>query len=391
MRVNRVAACAVMTAAFLIGCGKAGSSQQGDCSGGACARVSAVAIGDYHGCALTDAATVKCWGSNGWGQLGDGSFVGSTVPVNVRGLTDATAVAVGMNHSCALRPGGAFWCWGANDQGQLGDGTKTNRPDPVFAATIAGATRLAVGTWHNCAIAGGAVRCWGYGGSGQLGNGSFASSIDEPVSVSSITDATAISANGDFTCAVVESGRVKCWGIGLGGALGNGTTSNSADPVYVQSVEGATAIAAGLGHTCAIVSGGAIKCWGGNNFGQLGNVDVPTDWNSGSATPVDVTGLSGALSIFAGPLNTCAVLAGGTAWCWGDNRGSKLGVPSTTVSLSAEPLAYPGLAGVDEVGIGDRFACARLGTRVKCWGHNGEGQLGAGTTTDSLVPVDVRF
>jgi len=276
-----------------------------------------------------------------------------------------------------------------NDEGQLGDGTKTNSADPVFAVTVAGATRLAAGYRHNCAIAAGHVRCWGYGASGQLGNGSFASSIDEPVTVSSITDATDISAHaGDFTCALVESGRVKCWGFG--GTLGNGTTTNSADPVYVQSVEGATAIAAGSGHACAIVAGGAVKCWGWNVTGQLGNPDVPTGRSSFIATPVDVTGLTGAISLAAGTNNTCAILNGGMIQCWGDNSHHQLG-PDVAVAMSVAPHAYPGLAGVDEVGIGDRFVCVRVGGGVKCWGMNVAGELGDGTTIDRDSPVDVRF
>jgi alpha-tubulin suppressor-like RCC1 family protein len=352
--------------------------------------VSALAVGDYHACALTDAGTAKCWGSDRVGELGDGSFVtSSVVPVDVKMINDATSLTAGANHACVLRPGGAYWCWG---KGNLSDGTTTNRADPAFAATVSGATRLAEGAWHNCALAAGAVRCWGYNGAGQLGNGSFADSFDEPVSVSTITDATAISARGDFSCAIVEAGRVKCWGMGSSGALGNGSTANSPDPVYVQSISDATALAAGVGHACVIVSGGAVKCWGVNNTGQLGNPSVLTGRSGLSTTPVNVPGLTGAISIAAGPYNTCAILIGGTLRCWGDNGYHQLG-PAAIVTdlLSTAPLPYLGLAGVDEVGIGWGSICARIGGRVKCWGMNVLGQLGDGTTIDRDSPVDVRF
>jgi alpha-tubulin suppressor-like RCC1 family protein len=308
--------------------------------------------------------------------------------VDVKTIDDATLIASGYDHSCALRQGGAFWCWGE----KYNYPNTTYWPEPVFAVTVSGATRFAVAGYHNCALAAGAVRCWGYNGWGQLGNGSFVDSLDEPVIVSTIADATAVSARGDFSCAIVEAGRVKCWGSGADGGLGNGSTANSPDPVYVQSISDAAALAAGSGHACAIVSGGAVKCWGGNNTGQLGDPNVSTGRGARSTTPVKVPGLTGAISIAAGPFNACAILTGGTLWCWGDNKYHQLG-PAATVTdlLSTTPLPYPSLAGVDEVGIGWGSICARIGGRVKCWGMNGVGQLGDGTTIDRDSPVDVRF
>jgi alpha-tubulin suppressor-like RCC1 family protein len=347
-------------------------------------------------CAVVDAGGVKCWGENNRGQLGDATFVDTATPVDVRNLGDVTRLAVGPDHACALTPAGAVRCWGANDLGQLGDWSRQDQPEPVFAVTVSGATQLAASIFSNCALTGGTVRCWGYGGSGQLGNMSFANSLaHEPVTVSTIADATAISAGVDHTCAIVESGKVKCWGYNVDGELGNGDTANRADPVYVRSIDGATALSAGDIHTCAVVAGGAVKCWGGNRRGQLGNAAIPTGRGAMSTTPVDVTGptgpLTGALSVVAGNNDTCAMMSGGTIQCWGDNSGNLLLGPDVSALLSAEPHPYPGVSAAAQVGVGDSFICVRVGGGVKCWGRNNVGQLGDRTYVDRDHPAAVRF
>src|SRR5690606_4475518 len=166
--------------------------------------------GSAHTCAIGAGGTIKCWGRNFYGGLGNGTMVDSMVPTDVAGITGATAVAAGVYHSCAIVAGGQVKCWGRNDSGQLGDGTTNDRLTPVRVVGIGEATAIAAGGSHTCAIIrGGAVHCWG--GTYSLGNGTPDSS-PVPVAVSGIHDASAIAAGVGFTCAIVGTGTVKCWG-----------------------------------------------------------------------------------------------------------------------------------------------------------------------------------
>ena len=144
------------------------------------APVVATAAGVLHTCALLSNGTVQCWGSNGRGQLGDGTTTQSTTPVTVSGITNATAIAAGAGHSCAVLATGTVQCWGWNSYGQLGNGTTTDSPTPtpVTVSGITNATAISAGGIYTCAmLASGTVQCWGFKGSGQLGDGSTTGGI----------------------------------------------------------------------------------------------------------------------------------------------------------------------------------------------------------------------
>jgi alpha-tubulin suppressor-like RCC1 family protein len=350
-----------------------------------------IATGNGHTCVLMAGGGVKCWGDNFYGQLGDGSRIRQLRPVDVSGLTGGvTALQAGNNHTCALMAGGGVKCWGYNSAGQLGDGTKNDGYAPVDVGDLSsGVTALAAGDRHTCALtASGGVKCWGLNLWGQLGDGTTVEHLT-PVDVLTLTSGvTAVAAGSLYNCALMTAGGVKCWGDNTHGQLGIGTTQLRLSPVEVSGLSGGvTALAAGEHHTCALMEGGGVKCWGLNDLGQLGDGTSET-----RLTPVDVSGLeSEVIALAAGSRHTCALTTSAGVKCWGDNSSGQLGDGTTT--NRSTPVDVSGLtSAVTVLAAGSYHTCViTANAGASCWGSNYAGQLGNWTTIDSSTPVDVFF
>ncbi|MEW6402320.1 MAG: RHS repeat-associated core domain-containing protein [Chloroflexota bacterium] len=197
---------------------------------------------------------------------------------------------------------------------------------------------------------------------------------------------TVMAAGYYHTCAVTTTGGLMCWGKNNSGQLGDGTTTPSVIPVNVSGLmSGVASVTAGASHTCALTTGGGVKCWGYNSSGQLGDNSVTQ-----RTTPVNVSGLtSGAAAVVAGSYHTCALTTAGGVKCWGQNGNGQLGNNSTT--SSSIPVNVNGLtSGVIAIAAGNWHTCALLSTgAVKCWGRNDNGQLGDGTLSQRTTPAAV--
>ncbi len=333
-----------------------------------------VTTGRDHSCALLNGDSIKCWGSNFSGELGDGTTIGQLSPTNVISLTGSvSAISAGGEHSCALLTNGGIDCWGDNYAGSLGNGLAINHTMPTDVTGLSsGVTGVTLGSYHVCALVNGGVKCWGDNGFGQLGAGKTITQT--PVDVSGLmTGVTAIDAGSLHTCALTSSGGVKCWGDNRSGQLGDGTTTNQFTPIDVSDLSGdVTSISAGGQHTCALTSSGGVKCWGASYVGACST--------NASLTPVDVCGLtSGVSAITAGDDHTCALTSSGGVKCWGANAGGQLGDGTTTPQPT--PVDVIGLtSNVKSISAGLVHTCAVLSDdTVKCWGNNAYGDLGDGT------------
>jgi alpha-tubulin suppressor-like RCC1 family protein len=306
--------------------------------------VSQVSAG-WGGCALVRtgglATSVRCWGDNTWGELGNGTTTDSTTPVKVSSLSNVMSVASGATHVCALVHNGGARCWGENNKGQLGDGTTTNRSTPVQVTGLP-------------------------------------------------SNMAQIAAADDHTCALLKTETVKCWGQNNRGQLGDGTTSDRSTPVAVAGLTGVVQISLGDAYTCALLDTGAVQCWGFNSLGELGN-GTTTD----STSPVQVSGLtSGVQALSAGDATACVVLISAQVDCWGDNSHGELGNGSIGGQSDTPGLVQGGGFTSDGASLGlgmGATSCALDGSEMAdCWGANFDGQVGDGSLTDTGSPTVVQ-
>ena len=270
-----------------------------------------ITAGAQHSCALLDNDTAKCWGRGANGQLGYGStqtrgdepgeMGDSTAAIALGSGRSARAISAGANHACALLDNYTVKCWGDNSYGQLGQGSLNNIGDGIGASVSATeaidlgsgrtARAIAAGDLHTCVLLdNGSVKCWGAGGNGRLGSGAADDLGDgpgemgdalAPVSLGTGRTALAITTGGAHTCALLDNYVIKCWGNGFDGKLGYGNQNNLGDQsgqmgdalaaVPLGTGRTVRAVTAASAHTCAILDNDTVKCWGSGGSGRRGS------------------------------------------------------------------------------------------------------------------------
>ena len=239
--------------------------------------------GITHAYAVTASGGLRCWGGNGNGELGNGTQGGQTNTSAVPSadvLTGVARVGVGMVHTCAVMVTGGVRCWGGNTSGQLGDGTTMNRPTVPTADLLTGVRALANGNLFTCALMRtGGQRCWGTLPAGK---------VVPPPSADDMTGVAQIDATADQSCSLMATtGGVRCWGVNVAGQIGDGTqhTLVPLPPPAIDVLTGVQQVASGATFTCALLTTGRVRCWGGNSLGELGDGSPPTTIETARTSP----------------------------------------------------------------------------------------------------------
>ena len=343
-------------------------------------------------------------------------FAASTsAPIAVAGGLHFSEIRAG-NTSCALTPARAAYCWGFSSSGSLGTGTESG-PDqcgtsscattPKAVASALQFSTLGVRNYGACGLSSGAqgtAYCWGLNYQGDLGigdttgpelctGGSACSTV--PVAVAGGLSFTALTAGNGGACALTGTGAAYCWGLNAYGQLGDSTDVDRSAPVAVARGLVFVAVSTGGLHTCGLTSDGSAYCWGWNSNGQLGtgsSTGPETCLKVGgqpcSTVPVRVAGVLQFTAISVGYNHTCAVTSAGAVYCWGENGWGELGTGST--KDATEPTPVSGELSFVQVTAGSQHTCGVTTAGVAyCWGRGDYGQLGNGSTTGSLVPIKV--
>jgi alpha-tubulin suppressor-like RCC1 family protein len=390
-----------------------------------------VSAGDDDTCARRDDGALFCWGT-----LGDAQ---NKPPKRFDTATDWAYTSSHGTHDCSLKTGGALYCFGSNTYGQLGTTTATiTTPGQVAPGTTW--TDVAAGEWTTCGRkSDGSVWCWGAGMSGQLGLGAPYGPHLSPTQVSGAWKS--VSVEGVTVCGVRGDGTIACWGLTINISptptnflsqapltIDTGTNWDSAqvasstlcarqtdtslwckansNPLTAVGLNVAS-YSHGESHTCAITAAQALYCWGANDQGQLG---LPLDAGTTIASPTQI-GSATWTSVSVDYSSSCGTRTDGTAWCWGNGNPTmtQVGSATTWTNLSVNS----GRAGVNGGGVytwsttgsptqvgsatdwknvmnGIFFYCAtKTDGTLDCWGNNGNGVLGDGTTTAHAAPAQV--
>jgi alpha-tubulin suppressor-like RCC1 family protein len=332
-------------------------------------KIKAISTGGLLTCGVLDDNTARCWGGNAFGQLGQGDTINRgdksgtmgdlLLPIVLGTGRTAKAISAGGAFACAILDDNTVKCWGNNTTGQLGQGAidaRGDAPGEMAALPIVGlgtgrtAKAISAGGTHVCVILDdNTVKCWGDNSSGQLGLGDVNNRGDNAgemgvalpvVNLGTGRTAKAISAGTSHVCAILDDNTVKCWGDNSSGQLGLGDKNARGDNanemgaslpiVGLGTGRTAKAITTGVGFSCAILDDNTVKCWGDAGLGQLGQGDKTIRGDNagemGDALPVVNLGTGRtARAISAGFNHACVNLDDNTVKCWGNNNNGQLG------------------------------------------------------------------
>jgi Regulator of Chromosome Condensation (RCC1) repeat protein/regulator of chromosome condensation (RCC1) repeat-containing protein len=340
------------------------------------ANAAGIVAGSGYSCYLNASAQAYCWGASAF----DGTTVQRPTPTPVIGGIAFASLSAG-GPLCGLTAAGNAYCWGGNRYGQLGDGTTTDRLEPTRVAGGLSFVSISAGVLHTCGVTtSGDAYCWGSGGG--LGDGT-SSDRNVPTPVTGGLKFSQISVGFYYTCGVTTKGEAYCWG-------GNAYFNYTLAPIPIVVGLTFVSVSASWTHTCGLATNGTVYCWGNNQVGQLGDGTTTSRQNL-----IPVAGGLRFTSVSTGNDGySCGVTTSGAAYCWGLNAYGQLGDGTTSnklvPTLVAGGLTFAAVA-ASTTPYGAHTCGLTTSGAVYCWGLNDHGQLGDGTTTQSLSPRLVTF
>ncbi|MGD9711245.1 MAG: RCC1 domain-containing protein [Thermomicrobiales bacterium] len=317
--------------------------------------IRSLSVGERHVCLLKDDGTIWCWGSNGYGPLGDGTEELRHTPTRIGMDTDWKSISAGQNRTCGLKKDGSLWCWGTNLQGEIQKGGPSGVLRPLRIGTANDWAMVDAGKHkHVCGIRGSQIWCWGTENEyGQLGLGNMDVALSPAlVMTGGLMGPSVVAPGFQSTCAITTAGALWCWGRGSLGFVGDGTRENRLTPVLANASQGQGGWVSVGRERCGVrgTSGkGQLLCWG---FGNPNQVDptVPTVFGSFN----DWTSTDG----------SCGIRADKTLWCWTydvQNEITQIGTLSDWTHVSGQS---------------DNHCAVRANRTVWCWGLGVYGMLG---------------
>ena len=385
-----------------------------------CNTLPALAAGQEHTCALSNQGKVRCWGDAtfaplGYGNgnvIGDNEFPSTAGDVNL-GET-ITQITANGSHTCALLISGNVSCWGNGANGRLGYGTTESIGDnesPIDAGVVSiggKVVQISAGYEHTCALLEtGTVRCWGIGADGRLGYGNTNSIGDDEIpstagDVNIGSSTVQIAAGSKHTCALLQTGAIRCWGDGTFGQTGQGHTNaigdNESPSMASELFPGKIAIQIMTKewHSCALFDSGTVSCWGAGGTGRLGYGNTDSIGDDELPSSVGAVSIGDKVKyITVGYAHNCALLFTGNVRCWGRSTEGQLGYGNTVDIGDNELPSSVGTVNtggvVNQVTAGSYHNCVWLNTdAIRCWGNGADGRLGYGNT-DSIGDDELPF
>lgn len=369
-------------------------------------------------CALTMDGQVLCWGANRSGQLGEGPKTLAS-PTLVNGITGVTDLGMNQKNTCARVSDGGVYCWGQSDLLRAGTAPATqeelpfgNIPTPTRLDAVPAADRIAVGDRFACVTSGGALTCWGTNDARELGRGATEPWMMAPPGTATLLThrVSEVVAGTERTFVITPEGAVASWGANTMWGTNNFLIGRDSSedpnerPTLIPGLARVRSIGTSFWHSCAVV-GRFVECWGANLSGQLGRGtfdrldhlpgrSMLDDVAKAEAPDASTAGHDVPLQVVTGLVHTCAVLGSGRVYCWGMAGISGLLGPDVDDDLAVgRPTRIDGFGGpVVALAAANSSMCALLRSgAVECWGANGQGQLGTGTTDTGPHPSPVRL